>query len=103
MRVVDNFGIPEYFHHLKNADASRDQKELAMEVTSKKLCRCVWLVTSVGQKMLGEIISPEQSNERQMTSLRDESKPTRKNACILADDYRGPRGRVDKQFPTIFE
>jgi hypothetical protein len=29
-------------------DALRDQKELAMEVTSKKLCRCVWLVTSVG-------------------------------------------------------
>jgi hypothetical protein len=28
-------------------DASRDQKELVMEVTSKKLCRCVWLVTSV--------------------------------------------------------
>jgi hypothetical protein len=28
-------------------DASRDQKELAIEVTSKKLCRCVWLVTPV--------------------------------------------------------
>ena len=26
-------------------DASRDQKELATEVTSKKLCKCVWLVT----------------------------------------------------------
>jgi hypothetical protein len=24
--------------------------------------------------------------------------PTRNDACILADDYRGPRGRVDKQF-----
>jgi hypothetical protein len=27
--------------------ALRDQKELATEVTSKKLCRHVWLVTSV--------------------------------------------------------
>ncbi len=31
-------------------DASRDQKELATEVTSKKLCRCVWLMTSVDLK-----------------------------------------------------
>ncbi len=55
----------------------------------------VWLVTSV-EKMLGKIISPEQSkNERQMTSLRDESKPTRNDACVLADDYHGPRGWVD--------
>jgi hypothetical protein len=30
-----------------NEYALRDQEELAMEVTSKKLCRCVWLVTSV--------------------------------------------------------
>jgi hypothetical protein len=47
--------------------------------------------------MLGKIISPEQSNERQMTSLRDKSKPTRSDACVLADNYRGPRGWVDKQ------
>ncbi len=32
------------FASTKSSDASRDQKELAMEVTSKKLCRCVWLV-----------------------------------------------------------
>jgi hypothetical protein len=32
----------------RQMDALRDQKELVMEVTSKKLCRCVWLVTSVG-------------------------------------------------------
>ncbi len=35
------------FAFTKSSDALRDQKELAMEVTSKKLCRCVWLVTSV--------------------------------------------------------
>jgi hypothetical protein len=35
------------FASTKSSDASRDQKELAMEVTSKKLSRCVWLVTSV--------------------------------------------------------
>ncbi len=33
-----------------------------------------------------------------MTSLRDESKPTRNDACVLADDYRGPRGWVDGSF-----
>jgi hypothetical protein len=26
MRVVDNFGIPKYFHHLKNTDALKGQK-----------------------------------------------------------------------------
>jgi hypothetical protein len=31
----------------KKQDALRDQKELAMEVTSKKLYRRVWLATSV--------------------------------------------------------
>jgi hypothetical protein len=41
----------------------RDQKELTMKVTSKNLCRCVWLVTSVDKKMLGKITSPEQSNK----------------------------------------
>ncbi len=46
--VVDNFGIPEYFHHLKNTDASRDQKELATEVTSKKRRRCSGLLLSIG-------------------------------------------------------
>jgi hypothetical protein len=35
-------------------------------------------------------------NERQMTSLHDESKPTRNDACVLADDYCGPQGWVDK-------
>ncbi len=35
------------FASTKYSDASRDQKELAAEVTSKKLCRCVWLATSV--------------------------------------------------------
>jgi hypothetical protein len=35
------------FASTKSSDASRDQKELATEVTSKKLCRCIWLVTSV--------------------------------------------------------
>ncbi len=35
------------FASTKSSDASRDQKELATEVTSKKLCRCVWFVTSV--------------------------------------------------------
>ncbi len=33
-----------------------------------------------------------------MTSLRDESKPTRNNAWILADNYRGPQGWVDGSF-----
>ena len=33
-----------------------------------------------------------------MTSLHDESKPTRNDACVLADDYRGPRGWVDGSF-----
>jgi hypothetical protein len=32
---------------IRNQDTSRDQKELAMEVTSKKLCWRVWLATSV--------------------------------------------------------
>ncbi len=31
----------------KKQDALRDQKELAMEVTNKKLCRRIWLATSV--------------------------------------------------------
>jgi hypothetical protein len=31
----------------RKQDASKDQKELATEVTSKKLCRRVWLATSV--------------------------------------------------------
>jgi hypothetical protein len=35
------------FASTKSLNALRDQKELAAEVTSKKLCRCVWLVTSV--------------------------------------------------------
>ncbi len=35
------------FASMKSSDALRDQKELAMDVTSKKLYRCVWLVTSV--------------------------------------------------------
>jgi hypothetical protein len=52
------------FASTKSSDASRDQKELATEVTSKKLCRCVWLVTSVDEKMLGKIISPEQSKTK---------------------------------------
>ncbi len=47
-RVVDNFGIPEYFHHLKNTDESRDQKELATEVTSKKCRRRSGSQLSVG-------------------------------------------------------
>ncbi len=34
------------FASTKSSDASRDQKELATEVTRKKLCRYVWLVTS---------------------------------------------------------
>ncbi len=33
-----------------------------------------------------------------MTSLRDKSKPTRNNACVLADNYRGPQGWVDGSF-----
>ncbi len=36
--------------------------------------------------------------ERRMTSLCDKSKPTRNNACVLADDYRGPQGWVDGSF-----
>ncbi len=47
-RVVDKFGIPEYFHHLKNTDALRDQKELVAEVTSKKRRRHSGLKLSVG-------------------------------------------------------
>ncbi len=35
------------FASMKSSDASRDQKELATEVTSKKLCKGVWLMTSV--------------------------------------------------------
>ncbi len=46
--VVDIFGIPKYFHHLKNTDALRDQKELAMEVTSKKRRRRSGSQLSVG-------------------------------------------------------
>ncbi len=37
-----------------------------------------------------------------MTSLRDESKPKRNNTCVLADDYRGPRGWVDGSFNLNF-
>jgi hypothetical protein len=33
-----------------------------------------------------------------MTSLCDESKPTRNDTCVLADDYPGPRGWVDGSF-----
>ncbi len=51
IRILNNFPVESQLTNLQrrgtNKDALRDQKELATEVTSKKLCRCVWLVTSV--------------------------------------------------------
>jgi hypothetical protein len=51
IRILNNFLVDSQLTKLQrrgtNEDVSRDQKELATEVTSKKLCRCVWLVTSV--------------------------------------------------------
>jgi hypothetical protein len=35
------------FERTRKQNASREKKELATEVTSKKLCRRVWLATSV--------------------------------------------------------
>jgi hypothetical protein len=49
--ILNNFPVDSQLTKFQrrdtNEDASRDQKELAMEITSKKLCRCVWLMTSV--------------------------------------------------------
>jgi hypothetical protein len=51
IQILNNFPVDSQLTKLQrrgtNEDALRDQKELATEVTSKKLCRCVWLVTSV--------------------------------------------------------
>jgi hypothetical protein len=51
IRILNNLPVDSQLTKLQrrgtNEDALRDQKELATEVTSKKLCRCVWLVTSV--------------------------------------------------------
>ncbi len=51
IQILNNFPMDSQLTKLQkrgtNKDALRDQKELAMEVTSKKLCRCVWLVTFV--------------------------------------------------------
>ncbi len=46
--IIHHAQANEKLERTGKQDALRDQKELAMEVTSKKLCRCVWLVTSVG-------------------------------------------------------
>ncbi len=68
IQILNNFPVDSQLTKLQrrgtNEYASRDQKELATEVTSKKLCRCVGLVTSVDWKMLGKIISPEQSKTK---------------------------------------
>jgi hypothetical protein len=44
---TDNFVVSWASKDLKAGCVERPKKELAMEVTSKELCRCVWLVTSV--------------------------------------------------------
>ncbi len=52
-----------------------------------------WLLKDARQNYLSRAIK-RKVNDKPLWR----EKPTRNNACVLADDYRGPRGWVDLQF-----